>query len=200
MYGPPRVLLFDVMDTLVKDPFYEEMPAFFGCTLDELLAAKSPTAWVEFELGYIDEHEYHRRAFRDGRNYDGAALFQHMYRAYAWLEGAEALLAELQARGTTMHAFSNYPVWYRALDEKLGLGDYLSWTFVSCLTGIRKPAPEAYLGAARHLGLSPAELLFIDDREGNCRAASELGMATHHFRSVEQLRAYLGRVGVLPGG
>lgn len=199
MSGPARVVLFDVMDTLVRDPFYEEMPAFFGCTLDELLAAKSPTAWVDFELGRIDEAEYHRRAFRDGRTYDGAALLAHMVRAYAWLDGAEALLAELKSRGTTMHALSNYPLWYLALDEKLGLSRYLPWTFVSCLTGQRKPAVDAYLGPVRQLGLSPAELLFVDDREGNCRAAAELGMATHHFRNVPELRVHLAELGVLPG-
>ena len=43
------VLLFDVMDTLVYEPFHHEMPAFFGLSFDELMAAKHPTAWVEFE-------------------------------------------------------------------------------------------------------------------------------------------------------
>lgn len=28
------VLLFDVMDTIVRDPFYEDIPAFFGYTSD----------------------------------------------------------------------------------------------------------------------------------------------------------------------
>lgn len=197
MSGPPRALLFDVMDTLVRDPFYEEMPAFFGCSLEELLAAKSSSAWIDFELGRIDEAEYHRRAFRDGRAYDGAALFANMVRAYAWLEGAEALLADLRARGATMHALSNYPVWFRAIDEKLDLSRYLPWTFVSCLTGRRKPAVDAYLGPALHLGLPLAELLFIDDRAENCRAAAALGMATHHFRGMTELRTHLVSLGVL---
>ena len=48
---PPRVLLLDVMSNLVIDPFYEIMPAFFGMTFDEMMAAKHPTAWVEFEHG-----------------------------------------------------------------------------------------------------------------------------------------------------
>lgn len=32
-YAPKRklpVLLFDVMDTIVRDPFYQDIPAFFG--------------------------------------------------------------------------------------------------------------------------------------------------------------------------
>lgn len=37
------VLLLDVMDTLVTDPFFEHMPPFFDMTFKELLAAKHPT-------------------------------------------------------------------------------------------------------------------------------------------------------------
>lgn len=37
------VLLLDVMDTLVTDPFFEHMPRFFNMSFKELLAAKHPT-------------------------------------------------------------------------------------------------------------------------------------------------------------
>ncbi|MDA1267103.1 MAG: hypothetical protein O2816_18645, partial [Planctomycetota bacterium] len=49
------ILLLDVMSTLVVDPFYQEIPAFFGLSLDELLAQKDPRAWVDFEQDAIDE-------------------------------------------------------------------------------------------------------------------------------------------------
>jgi hypothetical protein len=37
--GQPAVF-FDVMDTLVHNPFYQEIPAFFGMSLDELRRVK----------------------------------------------------------------------------------------------------------------------------------------------------------------
>eukprot|EP00268_Persea_americana_P025646 TRINITY_DN24982_c0_g1_i3.p1 TRINITY_DN24982_c0_g1~~TRINITY_DN24982_c0_g1_i3.p1 ORF type:complete len:104 (+),score=28.59 TRINITY_DN24982_c0_g1_i3:34-312(+) len=49
------ILLFDVMDTLVRDPFYQDVPAFFGMPMKELLETKHPTAWIEFEKGLINE-------------------------------------------------------------------------------------------------------------------------------------------------
>jgi len=49
------VLLFDIMDTLVRDPFYQDVPAFFGMPFKELIDVKHPTAWIEFEKGLIDE-------------------------------------------------------------------------------------------------------------------------------------------------
>ena len=138
----PRVLLWDLMDTLVRDPFFTHMPAFFGLSLDELVAQKHPTAWRDFELGRIGEQELYARFFRDGRIIDGPGLKHHMREGYAWIDGMEALLVDLQARRVPMHALSNYPPWFALCDERLGLSRYLSLRFVSCRTGARKPAPE----------------------------------------------------------
>lgn len=187
----PKILLLDVMDTLVKDPFFTCVPAFFGCELQELLQHKSLTAWKAFEEGLIDEDEYHRTAFHDGRAYDAAAFRQRMVDGYEWLPGVKALLEELREGGVQMHALSNYPRWYELLDEKLGVSDYLEWTFVSCHTGVRKPHPRAYLGPVEHLGCAPEELLFVDDREQNCAGAREVGLHAHRFEDVASLRACL---------
>jgi hypothetical protein len=109
----PPILLLDVMDTIVYDPFYHDMPKFFGLTLKELLAAKHPTAWIQvcrgtippvaparqslsgirrpdecvlapqFERNEIDEDELFRIFFADGRSFDGSALKQYMVRLVA---------------------------------------------------------------------------------------------------------------------
>ena len=44
----------------------------------------------------------------------------------------EALLGRLAAAGVQVHAFSNYPAWWRLIEDKLRLSRYLDWTFVSC--------------------------------------------------------------------
>jgi FMN phosphatase YigB (HAD superfamily) len=41
------------------------------------------------------------------------------------------------------------------------------------------------------------ECLFIDDHEGNIRAARDLGFQTIHFQSPLQLEAELTRLGIL---
>jgi hypothetical protein len=51
---------------------------------------------------------------------------------YRYLDGMEELLQRLAAGGAHMHAFSNYPEWYRLIEGKLQLSRYLEWTFVSC--------------------------------------------------------------------
>lgn len=191
------VLLFDVMDTLVHDPFHVEIPAFFGLTLHELLAAKHPHAWARFEHGEIDEGELLASFFADGRAFDRAAFLDMLRRAYRWMEGMEPLLAELAHRGIPMHALSNYPCWYRLIEERLGVSRYVAWSFVSCETGVRKPAPEAYRLASERLGVPPERCLFIDDRAVNCDAARAVGMDAIVFADAGQLRRELAARGLV---
>ena len=193
-----RVILWDLMDTLVRDPFFTHMAGFFGLTFEQLLAQKHPTAWRDFELGVIDESALFRTFFRDGRAIDGAGLRHAMEHAYAWIDGIEPLLAELHARGTEMHLLSNYPPWYRLCDARLGVSRWVQPSFVSCHTGVRKPDDQAYLGPCSTLGVEPGECLFVDDREPNLRAAAALGLDVLLFDGdVAALRRALAERGLL---
>src|SRR5690606_37255117 len=109
--------LWDVMDTLVSDPFRHVMPAFFGMTLPEMLALKHPTAWRRFERNELSEAEFLASFFSDGRAYDREGFKAAVRASYAWIEGVEPLLAALRERGVDMHAFSNYPEWYAWIEE-----------------------------------------------------------------------------------
>ena len=193
-----RAILWDLMDTLVRDPFFTHMAPFFGLSFDQLLKQKHPSTWVEFELGQIGEAELGARFFRDGRPVDPGALKAHMRGAYAWVDGMEALVRELHERGTAMHLLSNYPEWYALCDERLGVFRFVEPSFVSCKTGLRKPSPEAYLHACRGLGLTPAQCLFVDDREPNCAAARALDMDEVRFDGdAARLRGELSQRGLL---
>jgi HAD superfamily hydrolase (TIGR01509 family) len=192
------VLLLDVMETLVTEPFLVHVPGYFGMSLEELLRDKDPQAWIDFEHGLIDEATYTERFFRDRRKVDLGALKKHMIASYAWMEGVEPLLAELKAHNVAMHALSNYSSWYQLIDEKLSVSRYVEWTFVSCKTGVRKPHPEAYLGAARMLGVDAAACVFVDDRARNVDAARAVGMhAILRPRAIADLRSELVRCGCL---
>ncbi len=93
------VLLFDVMDTLVYNPFNREIPAFFGLSPAALLDQKDPTAWPQFELGQIDEAEYYRRYFRDRRSFDHDAFEQVVADAYRWIPRCRRLAESSARRG-----------------------------------------------------------------------------------------------------
>lgn len=191
------ILLLDVMSTLVTEPFFEVIPKFFDMSIQDLLRDKHPSSWVEFEHGHCDENSYLDRFFADGRAFDHDGFRAMLRGCYEYIDGIEPLLAELKDNGVPMHALSNYPVWYEVIEDKLKLSRYIEWTFVSCNTGVRKPAPEAYTGPARTLGVDPSTCLFVDDRKSNCEAARAVGMPAIRFEDADSLRAALVTHGVL---
>jgi HAD superfamily hydrolase (TIGR01509 family) len=191
------VLLFDIMDTLVYNPFNGEVPAFFGLSLAALVDQKDLTVWDQFELGQIDEAEYFRRYFHDGRTFDRSEFQLMMRDAYRWMDGAEELLERLSRSGFEIHALSNYPMWYRTIESRLRLSRYLKWTFVSCLTGVRKPAAAAFHGPALALDRPLESFLLIDDNAENCEAAMAIGMSAIHFVGAQNLLSQLQSRGLV---
>lgn len=193
-----RVLLLDVMETLVTEPFFETVPSFFGLTLEELIREKDPVSWVEFEKGNIDEATYIRTFFSDRRRVDQEALRAWMTKSYRFLDGVEDLLSELRSKSVPMYALSNYSMWYELIEAKLGLSRFLDWSFVSCRTGRRKPDPEAYLHAARTLRVETSSCIFVDDRRTNVAAAEAVGMrGVLRTPGIEAFRSALAAQGLL---
>ena len=194
----PPILLLDVMDTLVHDPFFVEVIAHLNLTLPELFAVKDKDAWLAFERNEISEEEYRRQFWKDRSVVDLDGVKRVMTEGYRFLDGIEALLSELKAANVPMYALSNYPHWWTLIEGKLGLSRFLEWRFVSCQTGVRKPDPRAYLGPAEILGVAPEQCIFVDDRPHNCDAAIATGMKAVHFQSAASLRNTLVAHWVLP--
>ncbi|GIL84445.1 hypothetical protein Vretifemale_13067 [Volvox reticuliferus] len=194
------VILLDIMDTVVYDPFFHDMPVFFEMSFKELLTSKHPTAWVEFECGAINEDELLAKFFADGRKVDGAALKAMMVSKYRYLDGMEPLLGRLKSAGFQLHAMSNYPAWFRLIEEKLKPSEYLEWTFVSCegpMKGLRKPSTEAFEACVKTLGQPPENLIFVDDRKVNVEAACAVGLDGILFQGAGALESELLRRGLV---
>ena len=184
-----NILLLDIMDTLVRDPFHDALPAFFGLDTASYLEQKDREAWIRFELGEIDEATFCAQMFSDRREVDVDGLRKTLSDAYELIEGIEPLLKELTEAGFEMHALSNYPVWYRLIEEKLRLSRWISWSFVSCETGFRKPDPTTYISAARVLGVPRDALIFVDDKKRNTHAAEQAGVPSVRFSGAVALRS-----------
>lgn len=142
--------------------------------------------------------------------YDAAALTPEEYwntladTAGHGLAGEQiAALVEIDSRSWS-HPAPATPAWARAL-RAAGLRtallsnmpgtvrDYVlgcSWLpqfdvrVFSCEAGVCKPAPEIYADCLQRLALPPGEVLFLDDREANIRAAEALGLHAVWFRNA----------------
>lgn len=67
----------------------------------------------------------------------------------------------------------------------------------SCAVGCSKPDAAIYRAALKACQAAAQESVFIDDVEENVKAAEKLGLTGIHFHNPEQLRADLGKLGII---
>ena len=182
---PRRIILFDVMDTLVVDPFFTGVHTALGCdSMQELFKAKRPETYEAFETGQIGEDELWAKYFADDRTVNVEAVRNHFIEGYDYIKGMRSLLGEIKRIGDVeCFAFSNYGSLYKEIEAKLELSRFLDWRFVSCNIGMRKPAPEAFDYVVNELGcdLQRDVVCFVDDSKTNVAAGSEAGMRSILF-------------------
>lgn len=101
------------------------------------------------------------------------------------LEGTWALgvLTELRHAGLLLGVVSDCSAETPTTWSGTRLSGHFAAVSFSCLTGHRKPAPEAYLVAARELGVRPEECVFVGDGGSQeLTGAAALGMTVHRYR------------------
>jgi putative hydrolase of the HAD superfamily len=83
---------------------------------------------------------------------------------------------DIRAAGLRTALLSNMPVTVRDYVTRCSwLPDFDACVF-SCEVGVCKPEPEMYRACLRALAVHPSEVLFLDDRPANVRAAEALGL------------------------
>lgn len=195
-----RAVCFDLMDTVLYDPYREALFAATGLDLATLAAARDRTCWPDFETGAIDEPTFAQRYFPTGsaHTFDLEAFHHERRRGYRFLPGMEPLLESLRGRAA-LYIASNYPIWIEEVRVTFGLDAHFEGVIASHHVGHRKPdLPfyEALLARVPH----PAETcLFVDDRKENCEAAERAGMRSHHFKDAADLASRLRKEHLLDG-
>lgn len=59
-----RVIIFDLMDTVVIDPFFHVVLPTYPTLLEQLAKHRNPDAWPAFERGELDEAGFIRGFYR----------------------------------------------------------------------------------------------------------------------------------------
>ncbi|WP_406364997.1 HAD-IA family hydrolase [Streptomyces sp. NBC_01546] len=102
------------------------------------------------------------------------------------------LIEELAAAGRRLGLLSNIPpelaAHYEAHHAWLRHFEVCGF---SCRIGHAKPEPGAYAWCVRALGVEPADVLFVDDRQENVCAARAAGLRGALFTGLDELRATL---------
>jgi HAD superfamily hydrolase (TIGR01509 family) len=192
---PPAGFVFDLMDTVIVDPFFDTVLSRFPAMLEKLASERDPDVWPAFERGELDEEDFMRRFYRRATPPPGlptaAQLRELIVGSYRFVAGMEQLLGALKAAGFALWVLSNYPIWYRIARRELALDRFFAGYAVSCDIGARKPDDAAYQALIAITGHPLDRLVLIDDRGQNCKAADRLGMTAIKFEGKAALWATL---------
>ncbi|NQV98380.1 MAG: HAD family phosphatase [Rhodospirillales bacterium] len=117
------------------------------------------------------------------------------------IDGTVDIFRDLRAAGKPVYGLSNFSaetyVWAGRHYEFL---DWFEGIVVSGQDGLIKPDPDIYRLLLARYGLQAEDLVFVDDREANIRAAHDLGIHGIQFTSPEKLRMELAALGILQAG
>ena len=98
---------------------------------------------------------------------------------------------EVISTGAQLALLSNAPEPLARAIDRSRWSRHFDHRYYSCRLGAAKPDPRAFELVLSDLGAQPDEVLFIDDRAENTRAAGDLGMHTITFTSASALHRSL---------
>jgi HAD superfamily hydrolase (TIGR01509 family) len=193
-----RAVLFDLMGTVIYDPFREAIEAATGLEADTAFDLLDSRSWPEFEVAAIDEAAFVRRFYADPagpHGFDAEAFHRARRGGYRWLPGMRELLADLSGRAEAYTA-SNYPVWVEELARQFSFAACFDGVYASHHLGARKPDRAFFDRLLAAIGHAPGDCLLVDDRPDNCAGAEAAGIRAHRFDGAEALRGRLRAEGV----
>jgi 2-haloacid dehalogenase len=197
-------IIFDLGGVLMDwDPYY---------LYSKILGADRQA--VDHFLKTVDFSGWNRENDR-GRSFaEGTALliarfpeYADLIRAYdeRYLESLSGpiqpvveILHRMKNAGNRLYVLSNWPAEKFALVRPAyAFFEWFDDLVISGEVGLIKPDHAIFQLMLDRISRPAGECLFIDDHEGNIRAARDLGFQTIHFQSPLQLEAELTRLGIL---
>jgi epoxide hydrolase-like predicted phosphatase len=94
-------------------------------------------------------------------------------------------------------ALSNVTETRGTVDEYFDLYSHFDKVFLSYKLKMVKPSKSVYEYVLKKMKVKPDEILFIDDKEFNLKAARELGIKCIQFNNNAQLKTEFKRIGLL---
>jgi putative hydrolase of the HAD superfamily len=146
---------------------------------------------IGLETGAIEEAEFEPR-FAAQLGVAAPGLIDRLFAGSRPDEEMLGAVGRARAAGIRTGLVSNS--WGTRRYPKPLLAELFDGVVISGEVGIRKPAPEIYALGAQHIGVDPAECVFVDDLRFNLTPAAELGMATVHHRAATETIAELERL------
>ncbi|GAB3606989.1 HAD family phosphatase [Conyzicola nivalis] len=193
-----RVVVFDYGEVISLEPSAADRDALVAIAgVDG--AAFWPSYWRHrdgLDRGTVSVPQYWRLIAADvGAEWSASTVQRLWARDFtSWISvepGTIDLIAELHAGGTRVALLSNAGFDFAGPFRFSPMAEFFERMFVSAEMDNIKPDPAIYLEVADGLGITPAQMVFIDNKKINTDAAAELGATVHHYVHVAGLRQFL---------
>jgi putative hydrolase of the HAD superfamily len=201
---PGRTVIFDFGEVISLTPSDADRAAIARLAgLDGVDGGDAEKFWQAYfahrdglDQGTAGAIAYWRAIARDlGAAWDEARMHELWAADFrSWLSINPAVievLSDLRAGGTRLALLSNAGPDYGSYFRHGPLGDFFDVCYVSGELGLIKPDPEIFLHVLADLSITPAEAVFIDNRDSNVAGAQALGITGHVFTTAEALRSFL---------
>lgn len=199
-----KQILFDCAGVLTEFKFRDIMFDISGsdeiadCFVAHLWAPGSP--WHLYDKGEMDDSQIlpALKDFLPAQIIPYLETFMdHLLDVFPPMAGMDEMIDLLHANGYKCYLLSNFPQAFEALPSRVPTLQKLDGMVVSYQIHLLKPDPAIFLEAARILEIDPTETIFIDDSLPNVEGARKAGMASYHFTSPADLKAYFRTIGIL---
>ena len=195
----PEILVLDAMGVLYQagdDVADLLVPFVRRHGAPSLSAGDIDRAYVAASLGQVEPADFWTRMGVD------AAREDDYLAGHRLIAGTLEALPRLKARYGRLACLSNdISRWSLKLRRQFGLEAWIDTWFISGDLGLRKPSPGIYRRAIADLGVTPQQIVFVDDRPRNLDAARDVGLrmvlldaggnATSNHRTIRSLAELL---------
>jgi len=150
-----------------------------------------------FNSGQLTPHEFYFEMIRQYRlNLSFQDFKQKWCDIFTEIDGMDLLLNELKDRFALGLLSDTDPLHWNYCIQRFSFLKLIPRPTLSFRTGKLKPHPLAYEIAARDVGFSVEECLFIDDRVVNVEGAKKIGMPSLLFNNPQQLKEEFAKIGL----
>lgn len=187
-----KTVLFDWGGVLIEDP----APGIIDFVKKELnldvpIEVHFPDVALEaFQKGIITEREFWDEigtAFNQTIDSGKSGLWRRAFESvYQEKSGVFGWIEMLRSKSIKTSVLSNTEKPLVEMLQSKGY-DCFDDRFFSCECGLIKPDPVIFQFALKKMGRAAGEVLFIDDKEVNVKAAREVGLHAHCFRTLGPL-------------
>lgn len=189
-----RAILFDFGGVVAEEGFVDGLRAVAGengLDPDQFLARAID---LVYESGYVtgrSREEFYWHLLRDefGLIEDDADLRLAVMARFVIRPWMFKLVDALRRRGLIVGLLSDQTNWLDEIDADRDVYVHFDRVFHSAKMGLSKREEQTFHFVAGELGLTPADILFIDDSERHVLRAARLGFKTIHYRTRFEFEA-----------